>query len=90
MNKQELIEKIADNTGLSKKDATQSIDCFITTIQEALKKGEKVAITGFGTFDVSTRKARIGRNPKTGESIEIPASKAPKFKVGKAFKDIFA
>lgn len=90
MNKQELIEKIADSTGLSKKDATNSVECFIDTIQESLKKGEKVAITGFGTFDIKTSKARQARNPKTGETISIPEKKAPKFKVGKAFKEIFA
>lgn len=90
MNKQELIERIADGAGLSKKDATNSVDCFISTIEESLKKGEKVAITGFGTFDIKVSKPRQARNPKTGATISIPEKKAPKFKVGKAFKEIFA
>lgn len=90
MNKQELIEKIADNAGLSKKDASNSVESFIEAITESLKKGEKVAITGFGTFDIKISKARQARNPKTGETIHIPEKKAPKFKVGKAFKEIFA
>ena len=90
MNKQELIEKIADSAGLSKKDATNSVESFIEAITESLKKGEKVAITGFGTFDIKVSKARQARNPKTGETIHIPEKKAPKFKVGKSFKEIFA
>lgn len=88
MNKAELIEKISDVTGLTKKDADQAVNAFIETIQTALKKGDKVAIAGFGTFDVSSRKARTGRNPQTGEEIKIAASKAPKFKAGKSFKEM--
>ena len=90
MNKQKKKKKIADSAGLSKKDATNSVESFIEAITESLKKGEKVAITGFGTFDIKISKARQARNPKTGETIHIPEKKAPKFKVGKAFKEIFA
>lgn len=89
MNKAELIAALAEQTGISKKDADASVNAFVEIIQKELKKGEKVAIAGFGTFDVSTRKAREGRNPHTGESIKIPASKSPKFKPGKTFKDMF-
>ena len=85
MNKGELIEKIAEATGLTKKDAEASVNAFIDTIQNSLKKNDKVAIAGFGTFDVSNRKARTGRNPQTGEEIKIAASKSPKFKAGKSF-----
>lgn len=88
MNKAELIEKISDVTGLTKKDADQAVNAFIETIQTALKKGDKVAIAGFGTFEVKSRKARTGRNPLTGEEIKIAASKAPKFKAGKGFKEM--
>lgn len=88
MNKGELIEKIAEATGLTKKDAEASVNAFIDTIQSSLKKNDKVAIAGFGTFDVSNRKARTGRNPQTGEEIKIAASKSPKFKAGKSFKDM--
>ncbi|MCQ2609471.1 MAG: HU family DNA-binding protein [Lachnospiraceae bacterium] len=87
MNKQELIEKISEDTGLSKKDAERALNSFIDNIKKSLKKGEKVSLVGFGTFDVSKRKAREGRNPQTGETIKIEASKAPKFKAGKAFKE---
>lgn len=88
MNKGELVEKIADATGLTRKDGEAAVNAFIETIQTALKKGDKVAIAGFGTFDVSNRKARTGRNPQTGEEIKIAASKSPKFKAGKSFKEI--
>lgn len=89
MNKGELVEKVASMTGFTKKDCETTITAMVDAIEASLKKGEKVAITGFGTFDVSSRKERIGRNPHTGEEIRIPASKSPKFKVGKAFKDSF-
>ena len=89
MNKGELVVKLAEMTGLSKKDSEASINAFVEVIQDTLKKGEKVAIAGFGTFDVSSRKARTGRNPQTGEEIKIAASKNPKFKAGKSFKDLF-
>ncbi|MBQ7743879.1 MAG: HU family DNA-binding protein [Lachnospiraceae bacterium] len=89
MNKGELAVKLAEMTGLSKKDSEASINAFVEIIQNSLKAGEKVAIAGFGTFDVSNRKARTGRNPQTGEEIKIAASKNPKFKAGKSFKDMF-
>lgn len=88
MNKAELVEKIASATGLSKKESEGAINAFVDTIQAALKSDDKVAITGFGTFAVSNRKARTGRNPHTGEEIKIAASKTPKFKPGKSFKDM--
>lgn len=87
MNKGELIEKVADMSGLTKKDADAAVNAFVDTIIGALKSDEKVAIAGFGTFDVSKRKAREGRNPLTGEKIKIAASKSPKFKAGKSFKE---
>ena len=86
MNKAELIEKVAEVTGLSKKEGESAVNAFVDVIQGSLKKGEKVAIAGFGTFDVSHRKARTGRNPQTGEEIKIAESKTPKFKAGKSFK----
>lgn len=88
MNKGELVEKVAEATGLTKKDGEAAINAFIETIQKALKSGDKVAIAGFGTFDVSKRKAREGRNPQTGETIKIAASMSPKFKAGKSFKEM--
>ncbi len=88
MNKGELIEKVAEAANLSKKEGEAVINAFVDTIQKALKSGDKVAIAGFGTFDVSHRKARTGRNPHTGEEIKIPESKTPKFKAGKSFKEI--
>ena len=81
MNKGELIEQIAEATGLTKKDSEAAVNALIETIQKSLKNGKKVAIAGFGTFDVSNRKARTGRNPQTGEEIKIAASRTPKFKV---------
>lgn len=88
MNKGELIDKIAENTALKKKEVENVISSFVDIVQNSLKSGDKVAIAGFGTFDVSNRKARIGRNPQTGEEIKIAASKNPKFKPGKSFKDM--
>lgn len=88
MNKGELVVKVAEITGLSKKDSEAAITAFIETIQKELKSGEKVAIAGFGTFAVSNRKARTGRNPQTGEEMKIAASKTPKFKAGKSFKEM--
>lgn len=88
MNKGELVVQVAEVTGLSKKDSEAAINAVVETIQKSLKSGEKVAIAGFGTFDVSNRKARTGRNPQTGEEIKIAASKNPKFKAGKSFKEM--
>ena len=87
MNKGELIEAIAESSGLSKADAGRAVDGFIGAVSGALKSGDSVALVGFGTFEVRSRSARTGRNPQTGGTIEIPASKAPAFKPGKALKD---
>ena len=87
MNKAELVAAVADKAGLSKKDAETTLKAFTDVIAEELKKGEKVQLVGFGTFEVSERAAREGRNPQTGETMKIAASKAPKFKPGKALKD---
>ena len=87
MNKTELIAAIATETGLSKKDAEAALKAFTDIVEKELKKGGKVQLVGFGTFEVSKRAAREGRNPQTGETMKIGASKAPKFKAGKALKD---
>ncbi len=88
MNKSELVDAVAIDTKLSKKDAGQAVDAIVTNIKKTLKKGKKVQLVGFGTFEVRKRKARKGRNPQTGEAIKIKASKVPAFKPGKAFKDM--
>ena len=88
MNKTELVAAIADEAGLSKKDAEKALKAFTDVVTEELKKGEKVQLVGFGTFEVSERAAREGRNPQTGETMTIAASKNPKFKAGKALKDM--
>ena len=87
MNKTELVAAMAEKAGLSKKDAEAALKAFTDTVEEELKKGEKIALVGFGTFEVSERAAREGRNPQTGAPMTIAASKAPKFKAGKALKD---
>ncbi len=87
MNKVELVEAMAEKTGMSKKDAEAALKAFTGIVQNELKKGEKVSLVGFGTFEVAKRAARKGRNPQTGEEMKISASKSPKFKAGKAFKD---
>ena len=87
MNKSELIAAMAEKSGLSKKDSEKALGAFMDTVVDALKDGDKVALVGFGTFDVRERAARTGLNPRTKEAIEIAASKAPAFKAGKAFKD---
>jgi DNA-binding protein HU-beta len=87
MNKVELSAAIAEQTGLSKKDSDAAVKAFIDVVTDELKKGGKVQLVGFGTFEVSERAAREGRNPQTGETMTIAASKAPKFKAGKALKD---
>jgi DNA-binding protein HU-beta len=87
MTKVELIEKISKEVSLSKADAGRALNTIIDNIVKALKKGEKLTLVGFGTFSVSKRKARIGRNPQTGATIKIAARKVPKFKAGKSFKD---
>ena len=87
MNKTELYAALAKKAEISKKDAETFIDAFIETITETLQRGDKVQIVGFGTFEVKDRAARKARNPRTGEEIEVAASKAPVFKAGKALKD---
>ena len=87
MNKTELIAAIAEKTELSIKDAEKALKAFTEVVEEELKKGEKIQLVGFGTFEVSERAAREGRNPQTGETMQIAASKSPKFKAGKALKD---
>jgi len=88
MNKTELVAAIASQTELSKKDAEKAVKAFTEVVAAELKKGEKVQLVGFGTFEVSMRAAREGRNPQTGKAMKIAASKAPKFKAGKALKDL--
>ena len=87
MNKTELVAAMADAAGLSQKDAEKALKAFTDVVAEELKKDGKVQLVGFGTFEVSKRAAREGRNPQTGKTMSIPASKAPKFKAGKALKD---
>ena len=87
MNKLELVAAMAEKAQLSKKDAEAALKAFTDVVAEELKKGEKIQLVGFGTFEVSERAARTGRNPQTGAEMTIAASKAPKFKAGKALKD---
>ena len=87
MNKAELIAAVAEKTGLSKKDSEKAINATFETVTTSLEAGEKVQLVGFGVFDVKVRGTRIGRNPKTKEEIEIPASRVPQFKAGKALKE---
>ena len=87
MNKSELIDAVASKTGLSRTDATNATDALLDSIVGALKEGDQVTLVGFGTFSVRARAARSGRNPQTGETIQIKASNTPGFKAGKAFKD---
>lgn len=87
MNKAELIDAVAEGADISKAAATRAVDTFIEQVTQALKKGDQVTLVGFGTFAVKARAARTGRNPRTGESINIPASNNPTFKAGKALKD---
>ncbi len=86
MNKDDLIRKIASSIGVSKTDAAKSVDAIFSTITSTLKSGNEVRLVGFGTFLVTNRAATTGRNPRTGESIQIPAKKVPKFRAGKALK----
>lgn len=88
MNKSELVAAMAEKSGLSKKDAEKALAAFTETVGEQLKNGEKIQLVGFGTFEVAERPGRIGRNPRTGADMMIKASKAPKFKAGKALKDM--
>ncbi|MGN0168065.1 MAG: HU family DNA-binding protein [Acetatifactor sp.] len=88
MNKTELVAAMAEQAGVSKKDAEKTLKAFTDVVADELKKGGKVQLVGFGTFEVSERAARDGRNPQTGKVMKIAASKAPKFKAGKALKDM--
>ena len=88
MNRTELVAAMAEKSQLSKKDAESALKAFIDCVSEEMQKGEKIQLVGFGTFEVSERAAREGRNPQTGETMTIAASKSPKFKAGKALKDL--
>ena len=90
MNKTELIAEVANKVGLSRKDAEKALRAVVETITEAVVKGDKVQLVGFGSFETKQREARTGRNPKTKETIEIPATRVPVFKAGKALKDAVA
>ena len=90
MNKIELIAAVAEKAGMTKKDAEKALSAVVETLTEALAKGEKVTLVGFGSFETKTREARIGRNPKTKETIEIPATTVPTFKAGTALKNAVA
>jgi len=86
MNKAELIEEVASQTGLAKRTSGKAVDAVVSAISDCLARGEKVTLVGFGTFRVRSRKARVGRNPQTGETIQIPAKKVPKFVPGKSLR----
>lgn len=88
MNKQELVSAIADKANLSKKDAEAALTAFISSVEDALKNGEKVQLVGFGNFEVRERAARVGRNPQTGEEMKIAAAKVPTFKAGSVLKTL--
>lgn len=88
MSKTELVAAIAERTGLTKKDSEAAVNAFVETVTEQLKNGEKVQLIGFGTFEVSERAERVGRNPQTGTEMTIAASKVPKFKAGKALREL--
>jgi len=88
MNKAQLIEAIAQDSGLSRADSARAVDSLVNTVQKTLKKGDEVALTGFGKFSVVKRGARTGRNPQTGQPVKIRASKAPKFTAGATFKTV--
>ena len=90
MNKKELIKSVADKSAISQKDVTAVLDALIETISDTLKNKDSIALVGFGTFETVERAARVGRNPKTGAEIQIPAAISPKFKAGKTLKDTVA
>ncbi|WP_434353810.1 HU family DNA-binding protein [Psychrobacter sp. HD31] len=87
MNKSELIDSIAEKSGLNKTQAGDALNAFMETVGKTLEKGDSISLVGFGTFSVKERKARTGRNPRTGQELKIPASKVPSFKAGKGLKD---
>jgi DNA-binding protein HU-beta len=90
MTKSEFVGKLAEKAGLTKADAEKAVNAFLETVTETLKSGDKVIFSGFGSFEVTERAAREGRNPQTGEAMQIKATKAPKFKAGKGLKDAVA
>ena len=90
MNKTELVASVAEKAELSKKDAEKAVAAMLESVEEALKAGDKVALVGFGTFEVKERAARTGKNPRTGEAVKIPAARVPVFKDGKGLKDVVA
>ncbi|MCI9468699.1 MAG: HU family DNA-binding protein [Oscillospiraceae bacterium] len=90
MNKTELVASVAEKAELSKKDAEKAVAAMLESVEEALKAGDKVALVGFGTFEVKERAARTGKNPRTGEAVKIPAARVPVFKAGKGLKDVVA
>ena len=90
MNKQDLIGSVADQTGMSRAESAQAVEAVFGTIGQALKRGDEVRLVGFGTFTVANRKASMGRNPRTGEPMQIKASSSPKFRPGKTLKDLIA
>ena len=90
MNKMDLVASVAEKADLTKKDAEKVVGAVLASIEEALAQGEKVQLVGFGTFEIKERAARVGRNPRTGEEIQIAATRAPVFKAGKALKDAVA
>ncbi len=87
MNKSQLVDSVAETAGLTKEQAAKAVNAFTQSVQEALQRGDDVVLVGFGTFSVKDRAARTGRNPKTGEELQIAASKVPSFKAGKGLKD---
>ena len=87
MNRNDLVDAVAERTGLAKSDAARAVEALLGAVTDALRKGETVTLSGFGSFVAKTRAARTGRNPRTGETIAIPASRAPTFKAGKGLKD---
>lgn len=87
MNKTELAAAVSEKTGLTRKDAERAVNVLLDTVAQELKNGNKVQLTGFGTFEVKDREDRVGRNPKTGEAVHIPATRTPVFKASKALKD---
>lgn len=87
MNKAELVNEVSGKTGLTKKQTQNVIDAVVETIGDTLSRGEKVTLVGFGTFQIVSRKARVGRNPQTGQTIQIPAKKVPKFRAGKSLRE---
>jgi len=87
MNKNDLVSQVAERAGLTKRDSERALNAFMQAVEEALSRGDRVSLVGFGTFEVRERKARVGRNPQTGQSIRIPAARVPTFKAGKSLRE---